>query len=93
MATTKAKAKARTKAAPTPRRPKKPSVVRIHDADGNPVAVVVPVAEYEALLARLEDLEDILAAEQVRREETDWIPLEAVEARLRANHAEAQLSP
>jgi hypothetical protein len=84
MTTTRAKTKTRPKAATKPRRPKRASVVYVLDASGNPVAVVVPVAECQALLARLEDLEDIVAAEHVRREETEWIPLETVEARLRS---------
>ncbi len=35
----------------------------VTDPDGKRLSVVLPLAEYEALLAQLEDLEDALAAD------------------------------
>jgi PHD/YefM family antitoxin component YafN of YafNO toxin-antitoxin module len=36
--------------------------------EGKPVAVIIDIEEYRELLARLEDLEDLKALEELRRE-------------------------
>jgi len=56
----------------------------VTDADGKRLSVILPIAEYEALVERLEDLEDLEDARevlsQVERGEEDTIPWEAVKA-------------
>jgi len=37
------------------------------DPDGNRLSVVLPIAEYEALMSYLEDIEDVKAAEEAWR--------------------------
>ncbi len=54
------------------------------DAKGRRLAVVLPIREYEALLEAAEDTADLRAAEEARAEGGEGIPLEVVEARLRA---------
>ncbi len=53
---------------------------QIIERDGNPEYAVLPYDTYQALLARLEDLEDILAADSAKaaleRGETELIPWE-----------------
>lgn len=53
---------------------------QIIEMDGKPAFVVVPVAQWSALLARLEDLQDIADARAALGEET--LPVEFVERRL-----------
>lgn len=58
------------------------------DSDGTRRSVLLSLAEYESLLARLEDLEDIQAAEASLREieaGAQPLPLEALDEYL--NHA------
>jgi hypothetical protein len=50
------------------------------DPDGNRLSVVLPMAEYEALMEYLEDMEDIADARQARDEPT--IPWETVKAEM-----------
>jgi predicted DNA-binding protein len=54
------------------------------DADGKRLSVLLPIAEYEALIERLEDMEDLEAArevlERIERGEEETIPWEAVRA-------------
>lgn len=54
------------------------------DEQGRRRAVILPIEEYEALLEALEDLEDLRAADEARAEGGEPVPLEVVEARLRA---------
>ncbi|HUT74703.1 MAG TPA: type II toxin-antitoxin system Phd/YefM family antitoxin [Armatimonadota bacterium] len=54
------------------------------DQDGRRKAVLLPVEEYEALVQAAEDLEDIRAADEARAVGGELVPLEVVEARLRA---------
>lgn len=53
-------------------------------ADGKRLSVVLPIAEYEALIERLEDLEDLEdareALSQIERSDEETIPWEAVKA-------------
>lgn len=61
--------------------------VVIVDSAGRPAAAVVPLstlAELEALRARVEDLEDILAADAAMAEPGDAVPWEQVKAELQA---------
>ncbi|MBK1704266.1 hypothetical protein [Halochromatium glycolicum] len=52
--------------------------------DGERLSVVLPIAEYEALIERLEDLEDLQEARealaQIEQGDEDTIPWEAVKA-------------
>lgn len=54
----------------------------ITDSDGKRLSVLLPLSEYEALMERLEDLEDLADAREVLvrvdRGEEDTIPWEAV---------------
>lgn len=54
------------------------------DHDGKPLSVLLPIAEYEALIERLEDLEDLEEAREalarIERGEEDTIPWEVVKA-------------
>jgi hypothetical protein len=50
------------------------------DPDGNRLSVVLPMAEYEALMEYLEDMEDIADARLTRDEPT--IPWETVKAEM-----------
>lgn len=56
------------------------------DEQGRRRAVILPIEEYEALLEALEDPEDLRAADEARAEGGEAVPLEVVEARLRAEH-------
>ena len=79
MATkTRVKAKPKTKA--TAKRTKEYLV----DAEGRRVAVVLPIRMYERLVERVEDLEDLRAAEEARAEPGESIPWEVVRAELHA---------
>jgi PHD/YefM family antitoxin component YafN of YafNO toxin-antitoxin module len=52
------------------------------DPDGNRLSVLLPLAEYEALMERLEDLEDLSDAREVLaridRGEEETVPWETV---------------
>jgi hypothetical protein len=48
----------------------------ITDESGNKIAVVLPIAEYEALLEEIEMNEDIRAYKQAKSEDSDAIPIE-----------------
>lgn len=54
------------------------------DPDGNRLSVVLSLAEYEALIGRLEDLEDLedarAALARIERGEEETIPWEVVKA-------------
>jgi prevent-host-death family protein len=63
------------------RRTKKQFVV---DEKGRRTAVLLPIEEYDRLVEAEEDLADIRAADEARAEGGEDIPLEVVEARLRA---------
>lgn len=56
------------------------------DPDGKRLSVLLPIAEYEALMERLEDLEDLEDAREVlariERGEEETVPWEAVRADL-----------
>lgn len=56
------------------------------DPDGKPLSVLLPIAEYEALMERLEDLEDLGEAREVlariERGEEETIPWETLKAEL-----------
>jgi len=54
------------------------------DEKGRRTAVVLPIEEYKALLEAARDLADLRAADEARAEGGEGIPLEEVEARLRA---------
>lgn len=54
------------------------------DEKGRRTAVVLPIEEYERLRELDEDIADLRAADEARAEEGEDVPLEAVEARLRA---------
>jgi predicted DNA-binding protein len=54
------------------------------DADGKPLSVLLPIAEYTALIERIEDLEDLddarEALSRIERGEQETIPWEAIKA-------------
>jgi hypothetical protein len=50
------------------------------DPEGKPLSVLLPIAEYEALLERLDDLEDLADARRVRDEPT--VAWESVKAEM-----------
>ena len=53
----------------------------VTDPDGNRLSVLLPIAEYQALIERLEDLRDARGAlERTERGEEETIPWEAVKA-------------
>lgn len=58
----------------------------ITDPDGKCLSVLLPLAEYEALIERLEDLEDLEDAREVlariERGEEETVPWETVKAEL-----------
>ena len=59
----------------------------IVDEKGRRTGVVLTVRQYQALLQRIEDLEDIRAAKEALAEEGESIPWEQVKAELRAERA------
>jgi len=65
-------------------RPAKKSRQFVVDEKGERTAVILPIREYDALVEAAQDLEDIRAADEARAEGGEPIPLEVVEARLRA---------
>lgn len=50
---------------------KEPEVVT---RGGKPVSVILPIADYEELLERLEDAEDIAYLREVRKDKTEFRP-------------------
>lgn len=52
----------------------------VTDAKGKRLSVLLPIAEYEALMEHLEDMEDITDARQTRDEPS--IPWETVKAEM-----------
>jgi PHD/YefM family antitoxin component YafN of YafNO toxin-antitoxin module len=54
------------------------------DENGKRTGVVLSMKEYQALLEAAEDLADLRAADEARAEGGQGVPLEVVEARLRA---------
>ena len=44
--------------------------------DGKPVAVIVEIDEYREMLERLDEVEDLAALEEVRREPLDFLRFE-----------------
>jgi hypothetical protein len=50
------------------------------DSDGKPLSVLLPIAEYEALIERIEDLEDLEDARKSMDDPT--IPWETVKTEL-----------
>ena len=53
---------------------KKPSIIL---QDGKPTAVIIDIVEYEEMLERLQDLEDIAYIEQIKKEgNLEFISLE-----------------
>lgn len=52
----------------------------VTDPDGNRLSVLLPIAEYEALIERLEDLEDLEDARKAADEPT--VPWETVKAEM-----------
>lgn len=46
------------------------------DEEGNRKAVVVPIAEWEHVLELLEEIEDIWAYDESKREDSEAIPFE-----------------
>ena len=56
----------------------------VTDPDGKRLSVLLPIAEYEALMERLEDLEDLEDAREalarIERGEEETIPWETVKA-------------
>jgi hypothetical protein len=65
-------------------RPAKNSRQYLVDEKGHRTGVVLSLKEYERIIERIEDLEDLRAADEARRRGGKPIPLEVVEARLRA---------
>lgn len=45
--------------------------------DGKPVAVILDIDEYQEMLERLEDAEDLKTLEQMRKKPLRWKKLEA----------------
>lgn len=62
---------------------KKPAKQFLVDEKGQRTAVLLPIEEYEALIEAAEDVADLQAADEARAE-GGGVPLEEVEARLRA---------
>jgi PHD/YefM family antitoxin component YafN of YafNO toxin-antitoxin module len=73
-----------TKAKAAERKKKVPSKQYVVDEKGRRTAVVLPIEVYEQLVEAAQDLEDIRAADEARAEGGEPVPLQQVEARLRA---------
>ena len=43
---------------------------------GKPVSVILPIKDYEELLERVEDAEDVVSLKQARRKKLQYRPLE-----------------
>jgi PHD/YefM family antitoxin component YafN of YafNO toxin-antitoxin module len=52
---------------------RKPEIVT---RNGKPVSVIIPIKEYEELLERAEDTEDVAWLKQARRKKLHYRPLE-----------------
>ena len=52
---------------------RKPEIVT---RNGKPVSVIIPIKDYEELLERAEDAEDVAWLKQARREKLQYRPLE-----------------
>ena len=52
--------------------------------NGEPVAVIVPIKDYEELLERAEDAEDVAWLKRARRKKLHYRPLEEYLAKSRA---------
>ncbi len=48
----------------------------IKDDNGTRIGVIISMAEYQALIERLEELEDILAYDKAKAEPSDPMPFE-----------------
>lgn len=48
----------------------------IKDDDGNQVGIILSIAEYQALIEQLEELEDIIAYDKAKVQPSDTIPFE-----------------
>ena len=46
----------------------------IKDDDGNQVGIILSIAEYQALIEQLEELEDIIAYDKAKAEPSDSMP-------------------
>ena len=57
---------------------KEPEIVT---RNGKPVSVIIPIEEYEELLERAEDAEDIASLKHARKKKTHYRPLEEYLAR------------
>ncbi len=55
----------------------------IVDEKGKPRSVVLSIAEYERMLAKLEDTDDALALDEARRKTTSYTDFEKVKANLK----------
>ena len=44
---------------------------------GKPIGVLLPIAEYQALIERIEELEDIIAYDKAKRKPSDPISFES----------------
>lgn len=70
-----------------PRRSRRKPPQFIVDEKGRRTGVVLTVRQYQALLQRIEDLEDIQAAKEALAEEGESVPWEEVKAELQAERA------
>ncbi len=70
------------------------SVQYVVDEQGKRVGVMLPIEEYESLLAELEELEDIRAADEARQEiengEDELVPWEQAKKRIEEERAHAK---
>lgn len=55
----------------------------IVDGDGNRKAVILPWEEWQALLEALEDLEDVRAYDEAKRQPSDPIPFDQAVSEIR----------
>jgi prevent-host-death family protein len=76
--------RAKTSAKPKPQRATKRTKEYLVDVEGRRVAVVLPIREYERLVERIEDLEDLRAVREALEEGGEPIPWEVVKAELQA---------
>ena len=76
--------KAETREKPKTQRARKRTKEYLVDVEGRRVAVVLPIREYERLVERIEDLEDLRAVREALEEGGESIPWEVVKAELRA---------
>lgn len=49
--------------------------------NGKPVSVILPIKEYEELLERAEDIEDVAWLKRARSKKLNYLPLEEYSAR------------